>query len=86
MPDDVENIRRVVGVEVDNCFERDSATGALRPKIVSTRYGYSACVFLTLDRNCSIHAVKPYECRETHHTLSPDQLVEIQRRVAREWK
>lgn len=31
-------------------------------------YTFNPCIFLTEDDRCAIHAVKPHECRSSHHS------------------
>jgi Fe-S-cluster containining protein len=44
------------------------------------------CTFLTDDGRCSIHAAKPYECREALHSDSDDLVVSRKKRIVREWR
>lgn len=44
------------------------------------------CVFYDLDSGeCTIHSVKPYECRRGHHTRNHQQNLAVKRHVREQW-
>ena len=81
VPDDLAPIAQHLNVNASK-FALDVLEwhdGGWRPRLTP-----DGCVFLKNQR-CSIHAVKPYECREATHDLTLDEVRAIDEHVKREW-
>lgn len=82
MRDDVARIAEYLHIPVDELLETRldvHASGAVQPKMTP-----NGCTFL-VNQRCSIHAVKPFECREAMHDLTPDQGRDIVKRALADW-
>lgn len=74
----------------DSTFESD--VFLLSPAVVGEETGAEFpanprghCVFYA-DGQCTIHAVKPFECRQTMHTDSDAVVAERHKSIARQWE
>lgn len=88
VPDDLAPIASHLGLSVPELMAKYLTpsddldnTGALRPQWIKN-YG---CVFLKNQR-CSIHAVKPFECREWTHDVTSEQVDAIIERIGDAWR
>lgn len=83
VPDDVGPIAQHLGIPAVTLvtdYLEDAGDGVtLRPRLTP-----DGCVFLR-DQRCTIHAVKPYECREARHDLTQIEVARIERHVRAAW-
>lgn len=84
VPEDIAPIAAHIGTDavtlVTEYLEPSPhGVAALRPRLTA-----DGCVFLK-DQRCTIHAVKPYECREAMHNLTGQEVAQIVSHVRGSW-
>lgn len=83
LPDDVDPIADYLGINTPLLvaeYLEDGGRETWRPRLTP-----DGCVFLK-DQRCTIHAVKPYECREAMHDLSLAAVAQIEDEIAAAWE
>lgn len=100
-PGQVELVAQHLGITLEELFKRylgvdfwvgEPTTFVLAPAVVEMEAGKEypfkptgRCVFLTDDDRCSIHPVKPRECRETDSHQSKEANKEVKTQITLEW-
>lgn len=82
LPDDVDPIANYLGLPAWRLvteYLEDGGGTTWRPRLTP-----DGCVFLKNQR-CTIHAVKPYECREAIHDATPDAVAQLEAEIHAAW-
>ena len=86
VPDDIAPIAQHLGVSEPELLTKYLVNaGTMMTPALAPRLTPDGCVFLK-DQRCSIHAVKPYECREAMHDLTPVEVEHIDEVLRQQWR
>ena len=72
--------------DTEDVYVLAPATVAMAPGSEYPANPRGRCVFFTDDGRCAIHAVKPFECRETSHATTADENTAIKHAVRDAWR
>ncbi|OQA62352.1 MAG: Flagellin N-methylase [bacterium ADurb.Bin270] len=89
MPDEVAIAAQYLGLNENEFIEKyctEHIYDGTRTLSPAMKNGGSSCIFLNRDKECSIHEVKPFECKKVYGCGANHRHKRLREMISKNWK